>query len=969
MKLRDRTLFLCLFFISGACGLTYEIIWSRLLVLVFGGTTLAITTVLTCFMGGLALGAYLAGRRSSRAGRPERVYGYLEIGIGLVALLVPVLMELSTGIYRALAGAVGESYLLLTVARVLVSGVILLVPTTAMGATLPLLATAFTRHRQTVGGDIAALYGANTLGAFVGCAAAGFLLLPWLGLGGSTLLVASLNLFAGTVALLIARQPLAADTEETEAPAEPAADLTEAPALGGRLLLALYGLSGFAAMAYQVAWTRALILSLGSSTYSFSLIVSCYIFGLATGSLAMTPWVARLRRPLWVAGALQGVIALSALFVAPLFGKLPEVVARATAAEGTSFRAVLSVEAAWVFGLLIVPTLAMGALLPLICRVYEPSAERAGRSVGDVYAANTAGTILGAAVAGFVLIPWSAVGMEHTIQIASGLNLLVGSFFLLARQPRPIARYALVAGAWAAAAVAVGVVEPWSREQMVSGPYLGRDKATDWNLVFYQEGIDATVAVERLGDTDKLSLSVNGKPDASNMLGDMPTQMLLGVLPALLRPAARDVCVIGLGSGMSVGSLLLFDVEHVDVAEISQEVVEASRFFDADSHAPLDDPRVRLHRADGRNLLLLTGRQYDLILSEPSNPWISGISNLFTREFFELARSRLKPGGLHAQWTQGYSMPPESFAAILRTLGEVFPYYQVWEMSLDDYLVLASTEPLALDMESLFFSFQRPELQQELGRIYVTNPFQLANHYVTDREHLGSWLAEAEVLTDDRNTLEFKAPLYLLAETEHDIGLTLHRIGGAPAFAGGPPGVLEDIFLDVVARTQQRGIRFRELRQLTGDAQAYVDALNDTFEYGRTDIRTLFAAAELVRKLVEAGAPVSGLDARARRIKPDAWPFGRINPVPPAALFAEEARRLIENGGDLRAATAYLLRARLREPENGEVLYDLARAYAGRGERERALELLTAAREAGAASPERIAAEPLFDGLREDLQP
>lgn len=973
MRLRDRNLFLCLFFVSGACGLTYEIVWSRLLVLVFGGTTFAITTILICFMGGLALGSYLAGRRSARAGRPERVYGFLEIGIGLVALLVPVAMELSTGIYRVLA--VGESFLLLTVARVLVSGLILLLPTTAMGATLPLLATAFTRQSKTVGGDVAALYGANTLGAFVGCAGAGFFLLPWLGLHGSTLTVASLNLLAGTAALLIARRPLGTapvrDAGAAEAAGAPAAGAQDrpGPALGGRALLLLYALSGFAAMAYQVAWTRALILSLGSSTYSFSLIVSCYIFGLATGSLLMTPLADRLRRPLAVTGALQAVIALSALFVVPLFGKLPEVVASATSAEGTTFRDVLLVEAGWVFGLLIVPTLCMGALLPLICRIYAPSAGQAGRSVGDVYAANTLGTILGAAVAGFVLIPWRPVGMEHTIHVASGLNLLVGSVFLLAPKPRPVPRYALVAGAWVVAALAVGLTEPWSRQQMISGPYLGRDKSKEWSIVFYEEGIDATVAVERLGDTDNMSLSVNGKPDASNLLGDMPTQMLLGVLPALLRPEARDVCVIGLGSGMSVGSLLLFDVERVDVAEISQEVVDASRLFDDDSHTPLEDPRVHLHRADGRNLLLLADRQYDMILSEPSNPWISGISNLFTREFFELARSRLKPGGIHAQWTQGYSMPPESFAAILRTLGEVFPYYQVWEMSLNDYLVVASTEPLAIDMESLFFSFHRPALQQEVGRIYITNPFQLANHYVTDREHLSEWLADAEVLTDDRNSLEFKAPQYLLAETEHDIGLTLHRLGGVPAFAGGPPGELESIFLDVVARTQQRGIRYRELRQLTGDAPAYVDALNDTFEYGRTDIRTLFAAAELVRKLVEAGAPVSGLEARARRIHPDAWPFGRIDPQPPAALFAGEARRLIDAGGDLRTATAYLLRARLREPDDGEVLYDLARAYAGRGERERALKLLAAAREAGAASAERVAAELLFDALREAVEP
>ena len=991
MHTGHKNIFLGLFFLSGACGLTYEIVWSRLLVLVFGGTTFAITTVLTCFMGGLALGSFLAGRRSSRAARPERVYGLLEIGIGLMALAVPVLLELSTGVYRALAGAVGDSFLLLTGARVLVSGFILLLPTTAMGATLPLLVSAFARHGKGGGGGVAVLYGANTLGAFVGCAGAGFFLLPKLGLSGSTLTAAVLNLAAGSVALLLARRSprrepeAAAETgagEARQVPSEAATAATESIAgsapsalgrldvpskVGNRTLLALYALSGFAAMAYQVAWTRALILSLGSSTYSFSLIVSCYIFGLAVGSLGMSRWVDTLKRPLAVAGSLQGLIALGALFVVPLFGELPAVVARATGTEGASFSSVLWVEALWVFGLLVVPTLAMGALLPLICRIYDPADQQAGRSVGDVYAANTAGTIVGAAVAGFVLIPWSPIGMEHTIHLASGLNLLVGSAFLLAEKPRKVLRYALAGGAWAAAVLAVGVTEPWSRERMVSGPYLGRDKAEEWDVVFYREGVDTTVAVEKLGDTGKLSLSVNGKPDASNILGDMPTQMLLGIIPALLRPAAREVCIIGLGSGMSVGSLLLFDVERVDVAEISQGVVEGSRYFDPDSHAPLDDPRVHLHRADGRNLLLLADRRYDMILSEPSNPWISGVSNLFTREFFELARSRLVPGGLHAQWIQGYTISPDDIAAILRTLGEVFPHYQVWEMSLNDYLVVASTEPLAIDMESLYFSFQHPPLQRELGRIYITNPLQLANHYITDREHLSPWLAEAEVLSDDHNFLEFDAPHFLLSETQHDIALAIYRLGAAPAFADDSDGVLEQIFTDVVERSRKRGLRFREIpRAASEDMTAYVRALNETITYARTDIRTLFAIAEQVQSLVESGAPVSGLDARMKRIKPEAWPFGRIDPRPTVSLLAGEGRKLIEGGGDLRAACAHLLRAWLREPANGEVLYDLARAYAGRGQREKALGFIAAARQAGSADGDRIAAEPLFDALRGD---
>ncbi len=483
----------------------------------------------------------------------------------------------------------------------------------------------------------------------------------------------------------------------------------------------------------------------------------------------------------------------------------------------------------------------MGALLPLVCRLYEPAPDRVGRSVGDVYAANTVGTILGSAVAGFVLIPWPAVGMEHTIFIASALNLLVGSVFLLAQRPRPRIRYAMVGVAWLLAFLALGITEPWSRERLVSGPYLGRDKDAEWRLVYYREGIDSTVAVEKLTGTDSLSLSVNGKPDASNLIGDMPTQVLLGVIPTLLHPDPKEVCVIGLGSGISVGALLRFDVERVDVAEISNAVVEASRFFDGVSGAPLDDPRVRLHRADGRNLLLLADAPYDMILSEPSNPWISGIANLFTREFFELARSRLKPGGLHAQWIQGYTMPPRDFASVLHTLGQVFPHYQVWEMSLNDYLVIASDEPLILDMEGLYERFQNPALQAELERIYITNPLQLGNHFVTDSAHGATWLADADTLRDARNFLEFNAPRYLLAETQDAIGRQLFSLGGTPQFREDPSGVLESIFLNVVERNHRRGLRFRQLAQLRDDPVAYVETMHEVMEFSRTDIRTLFA--------------------------------------------------------------------------------------------------------------------------------
>lgn len=996
MRSRHKSIFLALFFLSGACGLTYEIVWSRLLVFVFGGATFAITTVLTCFMGGLALGSWLAGRLAARRPprRPERLYGVLEILIGVSALAVPALLELGTGLYRALLAHGGDSFLVLTAARVLVAALVLLVPTTAMGATLPLLTSAFTRHDAKVGGHVAALYGANTFGAFVGCAGAGFFLLPRLGLSGSTLTVAILNLGAGTVALLMSRAPLGGDRagaqgsveDVPEPPAEPGEPRAQAkkakkkrkkkakkndadalPSVRRKLLLLLYGLSGFAAMAYQIAWTRALILSMGSSTYSFSTIVSCYIFGLAAGSLLMARWADRLRRPLLVAGFLQSGIALSALFVVPLFGRLPDVVARATTAHGASFGGTLLLEAAWVFGLLIVPTLCMGALLPLVCRIYDPSPERAGKSVGDVYATNTAGTILGSALAGFVLIPW--LGMEQTIRVASHLNLVVATFFLLMLTPRKGSRLALAGGVWLVALMAGAATQPWSREAMTSGPYLGREKDdSGWDLVFYRDGIDATVSVER-SERGELSLAVNGKADASTLEDDMQTQSLAGALPMLLRPEARDVCLIGLGSGVTAGAILTFDVERLDLAEISQAVVLGSRLFDETSRAPLEDPRVALHRADGRNFLLLTDHHYDVVVSEPSNPWISGIANLFTREFFELSRSRLVPGGIHAQWLHGYSMDPDNFAAVLHTLEDVFGYVQVWEMALNDYLMLASTEPLKIDVEDLYFSFSRPELQEVLERIHVTNPLQLADYYVGESADMSSWLGSARLLTDDLPYLEFSAPRFLLATTRGEVAERLFAFPGSPRLRGEPVvGPLEEHFLAGAAATKTRARRFHDAQEAEarGNTAAQVEAWIDVVEAAPGDLRTLQVVMAETARLARSGAPVAELVERLNEVKLDSWPFTRRSPWPMMEVLSYAGHQLIDEGGDLREATAHLLRAWLRAPSDPGVLYDLARAYAGRGDREKALRFLQAAVDDGYSDAESLAKEPLFDRYRDE---
>jgi len=873
MDRKRQFLFLGLFFVSGACGLVYQVVWSRLLVFVFGGTTFATSTAVACFMGGLALGSFLAGRYGTRTANPARVYGILEIGIGLYCILVPLLLSLALPLYRALARATGGSFALLTVARLGIAALVLMAPTAMMGATLPLLCQAFVRDERKAGIGIALLYGFNTMGAFVGCVAGGFVLLPFLGLTRSTLLAAAMNVCAGMVAMAVTgtsgRTARASGaTGSTLAP--PVAGLSESGGrnaarpssafgtwLGPTGLLVLYALSGFAAMCYEVAWIRALILAIGGSTYAFSAIVACFILGIALGSLVMGRWVDRTRAPLAVAGWLEAAIGLGALVVVPLFGEMPRMVWRLAQTPDARFENLLAVEAACVMGLLAVPTICMGALMPLVCVAYSSMRKRdagpdTGGSVGAVYAANTGGNIAGALAAGLVLIPLAAVGMQRTILIASALSGAVATAFLLGSglKRRPLT-YVALAVAWAVGIGLGALSAPWSKSVMISGPYLGRDKEPG-KVLFYREGMDCTVAVTST-DGVNIALRVNGKPDASNSLGDMPTQYLSAHVPLMLRPEAKEVCVIGIGSGCTVGAVLAHPVERVDAVEISTGVIEAAKYFSACNYFALSDTRVHVHRADGRNFLLLTEQKYDLVISEPSNPWISGISNLYTKEFFEIVRSRLRPGGMHCQWIHAYSMKADDFASVLKTMASCFEHVQLWEMGLNDYVAICSDAPIVVDAGKMYKAFRTPAVARMLRFIMINDPGQLANHYIADGRDLAPWIGSQGLLTDDRQRLEFSAPFYVVGARSENVKIRerLNRLGGEPTMAGPSAGAFNGRFLKQVA--MGRTARHHWVRSIiagrTGKTQECLDGLVEVARNAPNDWRLLRSIDDVLERI------------------------------------------------------------------------------------------------------------------------
>jgi len=793
---RINLIILLFLLISGSCGLVYEILWLKMLNLVIGSTVFAAATVLSAFMGGLALGSYLAGRFGRKITNPIRIYALLEGGIGLYALALPVLIAGSEPLFRYIYQEFGPSYYAFGLLRFFVCGSLLLIPTALMGATLPVLSRWAVDDSATLGRNIGLLYGVNTFGAVLGCSLAGFVLIPALGITWTVYGAAMLNLAVCIAALGLAKnsalkEPADAGTarigtgkshsgmQESKANQDISDAIPEDPPPAARVVMAAIGLSGMAALIYQTSWTRVIALSIGSSVYAFSLIVAAFISGLALGSLLAAAFIDRIRNLPVCLALLQAAIGLTALALVPALGRLPVILAESVFTSSNSFANIHLAGFAVIFVLILIPTLMMGAALPLAVKICTRDAGQVARFFGSVYAVNTLGAILGSLTAGFVLVP--RLGTQTSILIAVGLNMAAAGAILV-RSPG-FSRPKLGAGALAVAGVALLVWLPsprWDGAILASAPYLyseeyrataadeGRDIGSAMKagrqLIYFKESLHALVSVEKTSQGD-LVLGINGKADASARGADVPTQLMLGHLPLLLHPNAQDVLIIGLGSGMTLGAVERHPVKAVDVIEIEAAVVEASHHFRKFAGNPLDDGRAKLILADGRNHLALTGRQYDVIVSEPSNPWIAGMANLFTREFFESARRRLHDNGLMCQWVHAYAMSAADFKVIAQTFQTVFPNALLWESSFGrDYLLIGLPQDWHIESRALIGRLTDERLGSHLEKMNVRGPAAFLNKLILTREALGAYCKGSALHTDNNALLEYSAPKALFRE-------------------------------------------------------------------------------------------------------------------------------------------------------------------------------------------------------------
>lgn len=770
---------LTLFFFSGFCSLLYEITWIRLISLTLGNSAEAVAATLVAVMVGMAAGGYIGGKVADGLSNPLRLYGLAEGLVGLYALALPALIRLSRPLlayfYRDGQAA---GHLIMILARFAVCLAVLFIPTALFGAMFPLLGRFFARQLGQLGSLVGRLYGLNLLGATLGSLLSGLWLIPNLGLSKSIYLAAGIEfLICGWVLAISSKKPEESVAAE-EAAASPAA--WAANSRHAKLILLAMALSGASALIYEITWTRAIVMIVGSTTYAFSLMLTAILAGLAIGSLCASRLIDQRGDLVLIFGLLEVALGGVALSLTPCFEKLALATIPIFNLFGGSFAALQTIELIGLFFLMFFPSLLLGAIFPLMSKMYVRSLDHVGGGLGSMLMANSLGAAAGALFCGLVLI--SAVGIQKTMLVASGVNLFLGlSALLFSPSLSGVKKSVAIPLAFGCSLIFFATQPEWNKALVSAGPYIyGRVYASlsrgvsqnlkeivqsQADLLFYQEDAQTTVSVKK-DKFKQLFLQQNGKTDSASR-EDECTQRLLAHIPMLLHANPQRVMVLGLGSGTTLGAAEKYPIKQLDCLEISPAVLRAcSRFFAEVNGHSLDDPRLRIIIGDGRQHLTLTDQKYDLIISQPSSPWIAGMSDLLTREFFKLCRERLTDFGLCCIWLQTCNLDLASSKSVVKAFGQIFPSISVWEARPGiDYLLIGSGHELKLDYQLIEQKMADESLKAELKAVGLGRPADLVARFVMSTEGAIRYSQGAFAHTDDNLRLEFQAPKFLYQET------------------------------------------------------------------------------------------------------------------------------------------------------------------------------------------------------------
>jgi spermidine synthase len=797
-------LVLAIFFVSGASGLIYEVAWFRLLSLSFGVSVYAASAVLTAFMGGLALGSWVFGnitarwqtndsaeKRSSPASLLH-LFALLVIGIALFAFATPPLFAGLTSLYVWIAREARPDPFVYNAVRTALATLALVPPTFLMGGTLPVLAHLLAAHEQDRGQRLGLLYAINTFGGVLGALAAGLLLIPSLGVSGSLYLGGGLDLAVAGLSFWLAHYwqaerdvpaPIVPPAPSQPAPqSRRATRTTSARISGGRTIvttnismrlahngavpglgiqsavsrsasilkptqLALIGfaLSGFAALGYQVVWTRTLAIFSLNAVYSFTIMLVTFLIGLGAGSAWMGRRIDRHPQPLALFGWLQIGIGMCAVIALYAFARMPTLLDMFTAR--TSFLASLWAEFFAAAVIMIVPTLLMGAVFPVVARLYTapsptdpsvatlPDQNGVGSRIGRLYALNTVGATLGAFTAGFIFIP--LLGLQRSSLLLAMLSMAIGTVALLIVLTRWSDR-ARLAGMLGATALAAALLPP--------GVYLGFREGVIPELVYYREGVDATVAVFEVKYPPLKMSFVNGRSEVPTDRHSMRAFHLLGHLPALIHPNAQNALMISFGNGIASGAIATHPIPRIHAVELVAEQIEAARLYEAENRGVLDRPGFQITIEDGRNYLLRSTERYDIITADATHSINSSSWALFTHEFYVMVRDHLADDGVFIQWLPFHDLSERDYRDIIHTFQSVFPHTTLWYTGATHSFLVATPYPLTRDqILALDAQLQGSAAGADLG-----NSRLLAADLIMHADEVAAFAEHGRIVHDDR---------------------------------------------------------------------------------------------------------------------------------------------------------------------------------------------------------------------------
>jgi spermidine synthase len=765
IRIKDRIshsiLFAVLFF-SGVSALIYQIVWIRKFGLVFGVDVFTMATVLSAFMGGLALGSLIFGRLADKVKSPLRLFMFLELGIGLFAILFPFTFQSLINLYTTIIQKFGLSAYSGQIVKFTFSFVYLLIPTILMGGTLPVIFKFFVKQLNTLGWHISNLFAINNLGAVIGCFLAGFFLIKTFGLTTSLYIAACINLFNAITVFFVFKN---SSVSETQVPKDDKItdNIDETNKLSKpllRLVLLIFAIEGFATLAYEVIWTRIFIgFSFDKTTYFYSVIVLGFVFGLSLGSLIISKWVDKQKNLITILALLEIMIGLVSLALLMLFSKL-SLTLNLERSVFDPWIKIIGKEYLIFFLILVIPATLTGMVYPIVSKLYADNIKKVGNRMGMIGFLDTIGSVLGSFAAGFILIPLVGVVMSFVIVVI--LNVILGIMLIIFNQHLKKRLKTILLSVTLALSLLLILNTPDKKYFS----WWDKSKYEIWsNFVektfFYYEGVDGTVTLRQY--YNYVALNINGHNTAYTSLKDQIVNRMLGYVPYMAHQQPKRALVIGFGLGFTVESLIQPEIDTVDVAEICSGVIKSGLILNSWNDAALKHPKVHTYLKDGRELLFKTKARYDIITSNAVHPRLS--NNIYTQDFYELCKNRMNKGGIMCQWATPNWLNEMEFKAQVKAFINAFNYSQLWYINEYTIILIGSDEPIIINYPLISERFNNEKVKADLLNIDITEPYEFVSQFSMEKNELIKYCQDAPSNTDDYPIVEFSKTVNLAPDT------------------------------------------------------------------------------------------------------------------------------------------------------------------------------------------------------------